>query len=97
MNFAFGGRPIWLTCDFIERSFVRLALAETLFDRAEAEYKGDAPADPTQAVLPVVANEKPEDWPSRASNSLPTDCVRRKPTCRYSVYSRVSARMPSAF
>jgi peptidoglycan hydrolase-like protein with peptidoglycan-binding domain len=62
---VFGGdrRRVWLTCDFIERPFARQALAEALFERAEAEYKADAPADPTQAALPVVANEKPEDWP----------------------------------
>ena len=57
------GRPVWLTCDFIERPFVQLALAETLFERAETEYKSDAPADPGLPALPIVANEKPGDWP----------------------------------
>jgi hypothetical protein len=37
---------IWLTCDFIERPFGRLALGETLLDEAEAEYKSEAPAGP---------------------------------------------------
>src|SRR5262249_11517483 len=52
-------RPVWLTCDFIERPFVRLAIAETLFDEAEAEYKSDAPADPALLALPAVPDEKP--------------------------------------
>ena len=57
------GRPVWLTCDFIERPFAQLTLAETLFEQAETEYKADAPADPTLPALPIVANEKPSDWP----------------------------------
>jgi peptidoglycan hydrolase-like protein with peptidoglycan-binding domain len=56
-------RPVWLTCDFIERAFVQLALAETLFEQAETEYKSDAPADPTLLALPILANEKPSDSP----------------------------------
>src|SRR6476620_1840712 len=57
------GRPVWLTCDFIERPFVQLTLAETLFEQAETEYKTDALADLTLPALPIVANEKPGDWP----------------------------------
>jgi PKD domain. len=52
-----------LTCDFIESAFVQLALAETLFEQAETEYKSDAPADPALPALPILANEKPSDSP----------------------------------
>ena len=49
-----GGIPltavyIHLACDFIEMPFARLLIAETMLDRAEAEYKARAPADPPPA------------------------------------------------
>ncbi len=37
-------RDVWLTCDFIELPFARLLLAETLLDKADAEYKARTPA-----------------------------------------------------
>lgn len=36
---ATDSQPLFLTCDFIELPFARLLLAETLLDKADAEYK----------------------------------------------------------
>ncbi len=51
-------RDIWLTCDFIERPFARLLLAETLLDKADVQYKGRMPvAEPDRAALVTAAGE----------------------------------------
>ena len=39
-----------MTCDFIERPFARLLLAETMLDRADIEYKARIAADPAPAA-----------------------------------------------
>jgi peptidoglycan hydrolase-like protein with peptidoglycan-binding domain len=89
-------RPVWLTCDFIERPFVQLALAETLFERGETEYKSDAPADPTLPALPIVANEKPGDWPRRGNNLLTDPFCLRLGSCCPLIFIRELLRLFAA-
>jgi len=45
-----GAPLVWLTCDFIERPFVLLALGETRMDKAEAQFKAASQGNAEAAV-----------------------------------------------